>query len=168
MSVPEPFVTSRTFDAPRHLLFDVHTKPEHLSRWLSPAGFETIHAALDFKPGGSYHYGIEGPGGARMWGLQSFVEIVPNERLVLVQSFSDEHRGLTRHPMAPAWPLEMLVTTTFEDAAEGKARLCVSWQPYRSDAAGHAAFDGARAGMAQGFAGTFEKLAAYLLTLTKH
>ena len=166
MSVPEPFTTSRVFGAPRALVFEVHQKPEHLERWMGPAGFETIHTELDFRPGGSYHYGIDGPGGMQMWGLQSFLEIVPNEKTVLIQSFSDKDRGLARHPMAATWPLEMLATTTFEDAGEGKTEVTVSWQPHRSDDAGHATFEAARAGMVQGFAGTFDKLAAYLAELT--
>lgn len=50
-----------------------------------------------------------------MWGKQVFREIVPNERLTFIQSFSDKDGNNTRHPMSPTWPLEMLATTTFED-----------------------------------------------------
>lgn len=101
----------------------------------------------------------------QMWGLQTFREIVPNEKVVLIQSFSDKDRGLTRHPMSPDWPLEMISTTTFEDAGEGKTRITISWVPYNSDDAGIAAFDGARSSMEGGFAGSLAKLEAHLASL---
>jgi len=113
-----PFTTSRVLNAPRALVYKVQTEVAHLEKWLSPAGFRTIHAEMNFKVGGTYHYGLEGPGGMQMWGLQTFREIVPNERVVLIQSFSDKDRGLTRHPMSADWPLEMLSTTTFQDAGQ--------------------------------------------------
>jgi uncharacterized protein YndB with AHSA1/START domain len=160
-----PFTISRTFVAPRALLWQVQTEPAHLAQWLSPEGFRTIHAAMDFRVGGSYHYGLEGPGGMQMWGKQTFREIVPLEKIVYIQSFSDKDGGLTRHPMAATWPLEMLATTTFEDAGAGKTKLSVSWEPYESDEAGNATFDSARPGMEMGFGGTFTKLEAYLAQL---
>lgn len=157
-----PFTISRVFNAPRALVYLVHTDPKHLAQWMGPEGFKSIHTALDFKVGGTHHYGIEGPGGMQMWGKQFFREIVPNEKLVYLQSFSDKDGGLTRHPMAATWPLEMLATTSFEDAGPGQTRLTISWQPYNADEASIATFDGARAGMDQGFGGTFVKLEAYL------
>jgi uncharacterized protein YndB with AHSA1/START domain len=157
-----PFSISRTFKAPRALLFKVQTQPEHLAHWLSPEGFVNIHTAMDFRVGGSYHYGLRGPDGSEMWGKQVYREIVPNEKLVLIQSFSDKDGGLTRHPMAATWPLELLATTTFEDAGPGETKLTITWQPHNSDAAGEATFYGAKDGMTQGFNGTFAKLEAYL------
>ena len=162
-----PFTTSRVLNAPRALVYKVQTEVEHLEKWLSPAGFKTIHAEMDFRVGGTYHYGLEGPGGMQMWGLQTFREIVPNAKVVLIQSFSDKDRGLTRHPMSPDWPLEALSTTTFEDAGEGKTRITISWEPYNADEAGINAFDGARDSMEGGFAGTLAKLEAYLASLQK-
>ena len=120
---------------------------------------------MDFRVGGRYFYGIEGPNGARMWGLQQFLEIVPHQKIVHLQSFSDPDGGLSRHPMAPTWPAYMHVTATYEDRPEGGTVYTLSWQPHESDALGLATFDAARAGMQMGFAGTFAKLDAYLAGL---
>ena len=166
MSQVAPFSISRVLDAPQALVFAVNTDPAHIAHWLSPEGFHTIHAAMDFRVGGSYHYGIEGPGGLQMWGKQTYREIVPVEKLVYVQSFSDKDGGLKRHPMSPDWPLEMLATTTFESVMLNKTRVTITWQPYNTDAAGEAAFEAGRPGMTQGFGGTFGKLEAYLAQLT--
>ncbi len=160
MPTAAPFTITRVFVAPRALLYAVNTEVNHLGAWMSPEGFRTIRAYQDLRPGGTYHYGLAGPGGLEMWGRQRYVELVPNERIVLVQSFSDKDGGLTRHPMAATWPLELLATTTFEDAGPGQTRVTISWVPYQSDEAGNATFDGARDGMVQGFEGTFSKLSA--------
>jgi uncharacterized protein YndB with AHSA1/START domain len=160
-----PFSISRVLDAPQALVFAVNTDPAHIAHWLSPEGFHTIHADMDFRVGGSYHYGIEGPGGMQMWGKQTYREITPVERLVYIQSFSDKDGGLTRHPMSPDWPLQMLATTTFEAVGPDKTKVTITWQPYEADAAAEAAFEEGRAGMTQGFGGTFAKLEAYLAQL---
>ena len=162
MSTVRPFSVSRVFAAPRALVYQAATDVVHMARWMSPAGFKVIKADLDLRLGGSYHYGLQGPDGAEMWGKQVYREIVPPEKLVYVQSFSDRDGGLTRHPLAATWPLEMLATATFEDLGDGTTRLTISWVPYNSDEAGNATFDGARAGMETGFGGMFANLEAHL------
>ena len=160
-----PFVITREFRAPRAVLWQVQTQADHLQHWLSPEGFHTIHADMDFRVGGRYFYGIEGPNGMQMWGLQQFLDIVPERKIVHLQSFSDKDGGLSRHPMAPTWPAYMHVTATYEDSPNGGTQYTIAWQPHESDAAGIATFDGARPGMQTGFAGTFGKLDAYLAAL---
>jgi uncharacterized protein YndB with AHSA1/START domain len=159
-----PFVIIREFRAPRALLWKVQTQVEHLQHWLSPEGFHTIHADMDFRLGGRYFYGIEGPNGLQMWGLQQFLEIIYERKIVHLQSFSNKEGGQSRHPMAPTWPAYMHVTATYEDSPNGTV-YSISWQPHESDDIGIATFDGARAGMQAGFAGTFTKLDAYLSQL---
>ncbi|EKU60963.1 SRPBCC domain-containing protein [Acinetobacter nosocomialis] len=159
-----PFSISKVFNAPRDLVFKVHTDINHLQNWMSPKNFKIIHTLMDFRVGGTYHYGLEGPDGTQMWGKQVFREIVPNERLTFIQSFSDKDGNNTRHPMSPTWPLEMLATTTFEDI-DNKTKVTITWQPWNSDDIGNSTFDSARDGMTQGFNGTFSNLEAYLKTL---
>ncbi len=165
MPICEPYTTTRLLKAPRHLVYEVHTKPEHLAQWLSPPGFKVIHAEINLIVGGTYHYGLEGPNGVQMWGKQTFREIVPNKRLVYIQSFSDKEGGVTRHPASAQWPMEMLATVTFEDAGAGTTLLTLSWLPHDADEAGNQAFDAARNSMDGGFEGMFANLDAYLARL---
>lgn len=160
-----PFSFSRAFNAPCALVYKVHTDPVHLEKWMSPAGFKTIHAAMDFRVGGTYHYGLEGPNGMQMWGKQVFREIVPNKRLTYIQSFSDKDGGTTRHPMSATWPLETLAITVFEEIDANSTQVTITWQPWESDDIGNSSFDSARTGMEQGFSGMFAKLEAYLKTI---
>ena len=161
----EAFSISRELKAPRALVYAVQTDAKHLANWFSPEGYKTVHADMDFRVGGRFHYCQEGPGGTQIWGLQRFREILPNERIVLIQSFSDKDGGLARHPVAPEWPLEMLATTTFEDIDPRMTRITISWRPHNSDEASIKAFDAGRPSMTGGFAGVFKKLEAYLAQL---
>ncbi len=164
MSDIKPFTVSRIFNAPRALVYKVNTESEHLAKWMGPAGAKVIKTDLRFEVGGIHHYGLELPDGSQMWGKQVYLEIVPLTRIVLIQSFSDKDAGLTRHPMAPTWPLEMLSTTTFADDGS-KTIMTVNWKPYNSDATGIATFDGARDGMTGGFKGMMDTLETYLVSL---
>jgi uncharacterized protein YndB with AHSA1/START domain len=165
MTTIAPFVISRVFHAPRPLVFEVYTQPHHLAQWLSPEGFHNIHTDMDFRVGGRYHYGIQGPAGMEMWGKQEFLDIAAPERLVHLQSFSTREGGLGAHPMAPTWPKYMHVTTTFEVVDGNSTRVTISWVPHESDDVGRQTVDVARPGMEVGFAGTFVKLDAYLQKL---
>ena len=92
------FVMSRVFDAPRALLWHCFTDPERMKHWWGPKGFTVLAAEMDLRVGGSYHYGMKAPNGSTMWGLFKYREIVPQEKLVFINSFSDEAGGVTCHP----------------------------------------------------------------------
>lgn len=156
------FVMSRMFDVPRDLLWKCFTDPERLKHWWGPKGFTVIASKMDLRVGGSYHYGMKAPDGAPMWGLFTYREIVPQERLV--NSFSDEKGGVTRHPAAPTWPLKMHSTFMFEDAPGGKTKFTVRWQTLDATPEEQATFDSdqSRTSMKNGWTGTMDQLEAYL------
>ena len=95
-------------------------------------------------------------------GQDGLSRIAPPEKLVFINSFSDEKGGLTRHPMAPTWPIEMLSIFTFEEMPGGKTRFTVRWAPHNATAEEQKTFDAGHASMTQGWSGTMEKLEAYL------
>ncbi|MEA2904497.1 MAG: hypothetical protein QOI12_1884 [Alphaproteobacteria bacterium] len=155
------FVITRVFDAPRDLVWKAFTDPERMKEWWGPKGFSVIASKMDLRPGGTYHYGMTAPDGAAIWGKFIFREIVAPERMVFINSFSDEAGGLTRHPMAPTWPLEMLSTFTFEDAG-GKTKVTIRWAPYNASEEERKTFDAGHDSMRQGWGGTMEQLQTYL------
>jgi uncharacterized protein YndB with AHSA1/START domain len=99
-----------------------------------------------------------------MWGKWIFREIVPPERIVFVNTFSNKHGNLTRHPYVPNWPLEMLTTSTFTED-NGKTTIRLQWTPHNANAAEQRTFDTMHEAMAQGWTGTFDQLDDYLITL---
>ena len=164
MADNKDFVISRVLDAPRELVWKVFSEPERMKEWRGPKGFTVIASKMDFRPGGIYHYGMQAPNGAAMWGKFVYREIVPPERMVFINSFSDGDGGVTRHPMSPSWPLEMLSTFTFEELPGGKTRFTLRWRAYNASAEEQKTFDAAHDSMNQGWGGTLEQLTAYLKT----
>jgi len=156
------FVISRVFDAPRQLLWKCFTEPERMQEWWGPKGSTIVASKMDLRVGGTYHGAMRDPAGRVMWAKFTYREIVPPERLVWLHSFSDEAGGVTRHPLSPTWPLEMLTTVTFEEQSADKTRLTIRWSPLDATAEERQTFDAAHDGMTQGWGGTFERLDAYL------
>jgi uncharacterized protein YndB with AHSA1/START domain len=165
----EPFVITRSFQAPRSLVFDALTQAEHLAHWMSPPGMELSTCQVDLRVGGSFHYAMRprgGPAGPAMWGKWTFREITAPSRLVVVVQFSDAQGGLTRHPMAPVWPLFTLSTTTLSEQ-EGMTRMHLDWRALDASSEEEALFAASHAGMTQGWSGTMDYLDAYLVSLQK-
>ena len=154
----QEFVITRVFDAPRELVWKAFTEPQE---WWGPKGVTITRSEMDLRPGGSYHYAMRTPDGNTMWGKFVYREITPPSRMVFVSSFSDEAGGVTRHPMAPTWPLEMLSIFSFEEEG-GKTRFTVRWSPLNASEEERAAFAAGHASMQQGWGGTLDKLAAFL------
>jgi len=137
------------------------TERDRLMQWFGPKGFTMSTAKMDFRPGGSFHYCMRLPDGKEMWGNFVYHEIIAPEKIVLVNSFLDAAGGLTRHPMSPTWPLEMLATTTFAEQGN-KTLLTTHWKPLNATEEEQKTFDRGHGGMRQRWTGTFDQLAAYL------
>ena len=155
------FVISRTFNAPRDLMWKVWTEPERLAKWFGPKGVTIFHSKNDLRSGGIYHYGMRTPDGKDMWGKWVYREVVKPERLVFVNSFSDPKGGVTRHPLSKDWPLEMLTKITFAESG-GKTTVAVHWSPINATEAERKTFNTSFDSMKQGWTGTFDKLEPYL------
>jgi uncharacterized protein YndB with AHSA1/START domain len=160
-TIADEFVISRTFDAPRDLMWKVWTEPEHMQHWFGPKGTTIVYNNNDFRAGGTYHYAMRTSDGGEMWGRWVYREITPPARLVFVNSFSDKDGGLTRHPFAPDWPIEMLSTIEF-DESDGKTSVTIRWSPLNATEAERKAFAAGHEGMKMGWGGTFDQLADYL------
>jgi uncharacterized protein YndB with AHSA1/START domain len=81
-------VITRSFDAPRRLVFEALTRPELLKRWLGVfGGWSMAVCEVDLRVGGEYHYVWQGPDGATMGMRGTFREITPPERIVNTEKF---------------------------------------------------------------------------------
>ena len=164
-SVTEPrkgeFVIARAFDVPRDLMFKVWTDPVHMQRWWGPKGFTVVHSKMDLRPGGIYHYCLKSPDGHDMWGKFVYREIVPPERIVWINSFSDAQAGVTRHPWHASWPLEMHSTLTLAEQA-GRTTATVRWAPLNATEEERKTFEEGFDSMQKGWTGTLDQLTEYL------
>ena len=91
-----PFSISRTFDAPRDVVWMVHTEPHHLQKWWGPAGCKLSVERLEFHPGGLFHYVMRYSNGAQMWGRFLYREIEAPKRMVYFSSLANEKAGIER------------------------------------------------------------------------
>jgi uncharacterized protein YndB with AHSA1/START domain len=156
---------TREFNAPRELVFRAWTEPTYLAQWWGPKGSNIEVVKLELKPGGVFHYSMEMQAGHKIWGKFIYHEINAPEKLVFVNSFSDEQGGITRNPWMQGWPLEILNTVTLTENA-GKTTLTIQGHPINATEEEMKIFAEAKGGMQQGFAGTFEQLEHFLAQTT--
>jgi uncharacterized protein YndB with AHSA1/START domain len=161
----DDFIITRVFDAPRALVFDAWTKPEHLMQWMGPKGSESRYGSCDIRPGGMSHYFMKAPNGFEMWGKAFYREVTKPSRLVYVQHFSDESGAIARHPFMPTWPRDMLSTVAFEDEPGGKTKVTLRWTPITASAEERAAFEQGKKGATMGWGGSFDVLDELLVKL---
>lgn len=75
------FVISRVFDAPRELVWDAMTNPEHVVHWWGPKGFTNTLETMDFRVGGVWNHVMHGPDGTDYPNSSTFTAIVKPERI---------------------------------------------------------------------------------------
>lgn len=159
-SAIKEFVISRTFDAPREVVWKAWTEPESMKQWWGPKDSQVLQIKMDFRVGGVNHYAFS-YANQEMWGKMVYREIKAPERIVWVNSFSDEKGGVTRHPMSPTWPIEMLTTLTLTEH-QGKTTVTIHWLPLNPNEEERKTFDAGHGSMRQGWTGTFDRLAGSL------
>mgnify|MGYP006288050183 CR=1 FL=1 len=165
LSGREQFMINRSFEVSLPKMFEVWTDPKHLSTWLAPVGATINFLRADIRQGGGNFYVMTMQNGGKMYGKSSYIAIDPPSFLEYTQQFCDEHERAVRHPMSPTWPLIMKTAVNFSSESEGRTRICLIWEPYgQTPPEEIATFVSGRAGMTQGWTGSFDKLAAYLQT----
>jgi uncharacterized protein YndB with AHSA1/START domain len=78
---------SRVFNAPRRLVFEAHSKPEHMKRWWGPRGNTMVHCEMDFRTGGRYRFVLRKDKGEEYAFRGEYREVVPPERIVQTFEF---------------------------------------------------------------------------------
>lgn len=75
-------LTTRAFDAPISLVFDVLTKPEHVRNWFAPFGEKMTVCSVDLRVGGTYHFVMVTEDGKECSFRGTYLEIDPPARFV--------------------------------------------------------------------------------------
>lgn len=104
---------SRTFRAPRALVFQAMTQPDHLTHWWGPSSHTMTACAVDFQVGGRYRYVLRSPEGVEAGFGGEFREIAAPERVV--QTFEYE----------PVPDFQAVETLTWQAAGPGSTRLTI-------------------------------------------
>jgi uncharacterized protein YndB with AHSA1/START domain len=105
---------TRVFDAPRDLVFQAWTEPEHLKQWWGPSGFTTPKCEVDLRVGGAWKIVMRFPDGSNEHTMQAvYREVLPPERLAFTNVALDKDGNRL---------LEGVTTVTFADLG-GKTKL---------------------------------------------
>lgn len=113
--IEKKLLITRTFNAPRPLVFSAWTDPKHLANWWGPKGFTNPTCQLDVRPGGAIFILMRAPNGDEHPMRGFFHEIIVPERLVFLTIAKDAFDRTL---------LESLTTVTF--AEEGhKCKITV-------------------------------------------
>jgi uncharacterized protein YndB with AHSA1/START domain len=139
---------TRVFDAPRHQVFEAHTRPEHVRRWWGLRGSEMPVCEMDLRPGGAWRYVLR-EGDGQEYGFRGvYREITPPDQLVYTFIFEP----MPQH--------EALITLTFAEN-EGRTTLTQTILHKSTEArAGHL-----HSGMEAGATETLNRLAELLATM---
>jgi uncharacterized protein YndB with AHSA1/START domain len=118
---------------------------------------------LDLRPGGLFHYGMRAPNGMEMWGKFVYSQVLPPQRLVFINSFSDKSGGTTRHFASPTWPLEVLNVMTLGER-DGRTTLTLKGMPINATEEERKTYEAGFDSMKKGFGGAMDQLGEYLLS----
>lgn len=110
-SADREIVTTRLLDAPRDLVFELWTSPQHIARWWGPTGFTTTTSVMDVRPGGVWRFVMHGPDGRDYQNKIVFIDVLRPERLVYRHVGEGDTADIGFH-----------TTVTFDDE-DGRTRL---------------------------------------------
>jgi uncharacterized protein YndB with AHSA1/START domain len=138
---------TRLVDAPRKLVWDAWTNPEHVPHWMTgPEGWTMPVCKIDLRPGGGWHMVWRRTDGTEMPMTDAYREVAPPERLVSTES------------CGPEWP-ETVNTLTLSEKG-GKTTITQTILYPSKEARDAALKTGMKDGMDQGF----DRLDEYLRT----
>lgn len=147
---PEIIMT-RTFNAPRDLVFKAHSSCEHISKWWGPRNTSFLSCELDFVEGGAWHIVLRDSDGNDAPFKGEFREIHAPERLTWTFIYD-----------VPPFNEEAAVESMVFSEEDGKTTITVT-----SVAPSFESRDAmAASGMADGAAETYDRLEEYVLTLS--
>ncbi len=118
-------VINRVFQLPVSKVWQAWTDPEHFKKWWGPEGFTCPYSSMETKVGGKYLNCMRGPDGKEYWSTGVVKEFVPEKKLVITDSFSDDKGNIkpaSDYGMPGNWPRELLITVEMEEA-DGATKL---------------------------------------------
>jgi uncharacterized protein YndB with AHSA1/START domain len=107
---------TRVFGAPRRLVWEAMTDPQHVVHWWGPRSSTLSVCEIDFRPGGAWRFVLRGADGKDYFFKGVYHEIMPPERLVATECFDEPSLG------SPEW-LTTMTLEEHEGATTMKSRI---------------------------------------------
>ena len=99
-------IISRLIDAPRELVWEAMTNPEHVVHWWGPNGFTNTLEKMDFRVGGEWNHIMHGPDGTNYPNKSVYTVIVKPERIEL--SNGGKRKGDPSANFDATWTFEVV------------------------------------------------------------
>jgi len=112
-------VINRVFDLPISKVWQAWTEADQFKKWWGPKDFTCPSSKMEARVGGKYLNCMRGPDGKEYWSTGVVKELIPERKLVVTDSFSDEKgniKSASEYGMPGDWPKELLITVYFEEA----------------------------------------------------
>ena len=119
----EPIIqTRRVFDAPRELVFEAWTNPEHMRRWLGPRRLTWVVCDVDLRVGGAYRWVQRAPDGQEYKFHGVYREVVRPEKLVFTFVFelAPEHEAIETLTLTEQGGKTLATTLTLHKSIAGR------------------------------------------------
>ena len=157
MTIPQPdpkldLVLARVIDVPPELVWAAWTRPEHLSRWFTPAPWSVADCEIDLRPGGLFRTVMRSPAGQDFPNVGCYLEIVPNRRLVWTDLLLPGYR--------PAEQGLLTAIVTLEPQGDGTRYTAIAMHRDEAGRKQHEAM-----GFREGWGKALDQLVAYARTM---
>lgn len=96
----------REFDAPLTNVWRAWTERELLDQWWAPRPWKAVTQSIDFRPGGSWLYYMEGPDGSRHYCRVDYSKVAANKGFAGVDAFCDENGVISKELPSMQWDLQ--------------------------------------------------------------
>lgn len=113
----------RKFAAGRSLVWDAFTKSEILDQWWAPEPWQARTKIMDFREGGGWLYVMEGPEGEEHWSCTDFETIIPEQKYVGSDAFTDAEGRIIEDLPQSKWDLSFS-----DDEGSTQVTLHISYQ----------------------------------------
>jgi len=123
-------VINRVFNLPVSVVWLAWTDAEYFKKWWGPTGFTCPSSKMEAKVGGKYLNCMRGPDGKEYWSTGVVKELIPERKLVVTDSFSDDKGNIkpaSEYGMPGEWPKELLITVYLEEA-DGATKMKLKHQ----------------------------------------
>ena len=123
-------VINRVFNLPVSVVWLAWTDAEYFKKWWGPRGFTCPSSKMEAKVGGKYLSCMRGPDGKEFWSTGVVKELIPERKLVVTDSFSDDKGNIkpaSENGMPGDWPKDLLITVYLEEA-DGATKMKLKHQ----------------------------------------
>ena len=121
MADEKELTITRTFDAPREVVWKAWTDTDMFMQWWGPKDFTAPVSKIDLRVGGEYFSCMRAPDGQDFCSKGVYREIIEQKLLVMTDSFADKEGNkvsATHYGMSSSFPMEMQIMVKFEEEGD--------------------------------------------------